>query len=112
MRHHEDRFRGEVGVRPQLQDLVPQVLRRQRIEGRERLVHAEQERLDRERPRDPDALLHPAAEFARERVLEPGQPDGIDESPSPCLTVCHRHVLRLEPQLDILRHGEPREERE
>src|SRR5439155_24264983 len=100
--HHEDRLWREVRVPPQLEDLVPQALRREGIQGGERLVHAEQDRLDGEGARDPDSLLHPAAELAWVRVLEPRESDRIDELPRLCVADPGRVVTGLEPELHVL----------
>src|SRR5438034_1244571 len=112
MRDHEDGLRREIRICPQLEDLIPQVLHGEGIQRRERFVHTEEQRLDREGARETHALLHPAAQLAGERVLETGEADGVDELPRAAVPVLRRDALGLEPQLDVLGDREPREERE
>src|SRR5215468_3496430 len=50
-----------------------------RVERGERFVHQHDLRLDRERPRNPDPLLHAARELRRPLVLGPGESDEINE---------------------------------
>ena len=65
-------------VEPQLQQLGAQVLRGEHIERRERLVHEQHFRLDHQRAREADALLHAAGEFLGIRGLEAVEADGVD----------------------------------
>jgi hypothetical protein len=51
----------------------------ERVERAERLVEEQHLRLDRERARDPHALLHPPGELGRLLVLGAGQADHVDE---------------------------------
>src|SRR5438094_69656 len=93
-------------------EIVAQVLRRERVQGRERLVHAQEQRLDREGSRDADPLLHASAELAGEGVLEAGQADGVDELPGDLPAFLRRRALGLEAQLDVLFDRQPGEQGE
>ena len=64
-----DRVRDEhdcaAGLLPDAQELHVQPLAGHLVERAERLVHQEQRRVERQRPRDRDALLHAARELPR-----------------------------------------------
>ena len=53
------------------------------VERPERLVHQQDRRLERERPGDRDALLHPARELARVVLQEVAQLDELEHLASP-----------------------------
>src|SRR5207247_11377248 len=81
-------------------------------QGPDGLCYGEQQGLACEGAREAHALLHAATELARERVLESGEPNGVDELARAGVPVLRRHALRLEAQLDVLGDREPGEERE
>ena len=66
-----DEEHREVGVLPELEELLLHLAPGQRVERRERLVHQQDVRLHRHAPRDGHALLHAAGEHVRVGVLEP-----------------------------------------
>ena len=72
----EDDRRGE--LLPDREQLQVQALARHLVERAERLVHQEQRRLERERARDRDALLHAAGELPGVVVAEPLQLDELE----------------------------------
>src|SRR5579875_225741 len=59
----------------QLEDQVVEPPRADRIEARRRLVEEQDVGVERDRAREPGALLHPAADLRRIEVLEPPEPD-------------------------------------
>src|SRR5262249_43562750 len=63
---------------PDAQQLELQDLARLRVDRRERLVHQQYLRLDRERARQPGALLHAAGELIGVGLVEALQPDEFD----------------------------------
>ena len=71
-----------------------------------------QRRIDHERARKPDALAHAARQFLGIGVLESVEPDQIDRGERAVAALVRRHALRLQPELDVLQHGEPGEQRE
>ena len=58
---------------PKLHQLDLHHLADLRIERAERLVHEQRGRIDRERAREPDALLHAAGELVRIELRELGE---------------------------------------
>ena len=85
-RREEDRLGDRVrdeddrGARslPDPEQLHVQPLARHLVERAERLVHEQERRVERERARDRDALLHPARELPRVVVLEAAELDELD----------------------------------
>ena len=74
-----DHEHGLAGLQADAAHLVLQGAAGERVERRERLVHQHDLRLDRERARDADALLHAAGELGRALVLGAGEADEVDE---------------------------------
>src|SRR5207253_1298293 len=70
-----DEHDGRPGLLPDPQQLDVQPLAGHLVERAEGLVHQEDRRLERERARDRDALLHPAGELPGIALLEPGELD-------------------------------------
>src|SRR5262249_22532348 len=69
-------------------------------------------RLDGERTREPDALLHAARQLVGERtrdVLEPDEPEDVSGAREPLLL---RDALDLEPEGHVLDHAAVRKEAE
>src|SRR6185312_1268487 len=85
---------------------------RLRVERPERLVHQQDRRLDRQRARDGDALLHAARELRRETVLEALEVDEVDQLLRALLAFGARPALLLQAVKDVLPHRLPRVERE
>ena len=108
---HEDRFRRNLAGRPELEQLAAKRLRAEHVERRERFVHAEQLGLDRHRAREPDLLSHAAGQLARIGVLEPIEPDAIEQIERARRTQPGRHAARLERHLDVLLDRQPGKER-
>ena len=113
------RHRLPVGE-PVTRELVRGVIRRAygRVDGCERLVGEQDVRLGHERPGDADALLHPARELIRERLLEAFQVDELDVVANPlvhfllrhsnyqggCLKACPRLGAHHDPPFAMDRH--------
>ena len=112
VRDEEDRGEARVAVGPEAVDLRAQELGRHDVEGRERLVHAEELRPGDEGPRDPDALLHPARELLRRRALVPREADAGDHVLDARGGVRLGQVPPRQADPDVLLDGEPREEGE
>ena len=64
-------------------DLLAQLDAHLRVERRERLVEQQHARLDRERPRERDALLHAARELVRIALAGVGEPDELEQLARP-----------------------------
>ena len=62
---------------PQRHQLVLQLHARQRVEQRERLVQQQEARLEGERPRDADPLLHARRQLARIALALPSSPTAV-----------------------------------
>jgi hypothetical protein len=90
--------------------LALQLLSGERVERRERLVHEQDLRLNRERAGDAHALLHPARELVGEGVGGVAQAGGVQQA------VDDRRPraapLDVEPVGDVLAHGLPGEQPE
>ena len=82
---HEDHRRA--GLRPDAKKLRVHPLSRHLVERPERLVHQEQCRREGERPRDRDALLHPARELPRIVLLEPLELDELQHVGHPLVSL-------------------------
>src|SRR5688572_22340653 len=66
VRHKKDRLAGFL---PDLQELLAQLSRSDFVEAAEGFIHQKNVRIDRQRPRDRDALLHAAGELQRIVIL-------------------------------------------
>ena len=86
-------------------DLVLHVAADQRIEGAEGLVVEHHLRIDREGPREPDALLHPARELIGELVAGVLEPDELQHLFRPGKALRLRHALHLEAEGDVVDHA-------
>src|SRR5207237_261995 len=98
------------GLLPELRELAVQIFTCLRVEGGERLVHQQHLRIERERPRDGDALPHPARELVREAVPEAREMDEIQKVTGLPGALASRNAHLLQPELDVLLGGEPGEE--
>jgi hypothetical protein len=101
----------EIGMRPshpEIEQVGAQRLGRQHVERRERFVHQQQLGVNDKRTRQSDSLTHAARQFLRIGALvaiEADQVDGRQRAPVPF----GRHdALRLQADLDVLLHGQPR----
>ena len=106
-RGQEDRLRDRVGdeddgraeLLPDREQLEVQPLARHLVERAERLVHQQERRLERERARDRDALLHAARELPRMVVGEADELDELEHLLDPLL------ALRAIPAEELERHA-------
>ena len=112
VRHDQHRLRREVVVVPEPQQLGPQVLRGEHVEGGEGLVHEQRVGLDDERAGEADPLTHPARELLGVGRLEPVQADRVDGALGADVALLGLDTERLEPDLDVLLHGQPRQQGE
>ena len=110
--HDEDGGGRHLLVEPQLQQLGAQVFRGEDIERRERLVHEEHFRLDHQRARKADALLHSAREFLGIRGFEAVETDGVDHLQGALVALDGAHGSRDQRRFDVFQNGEPGKQRE
>ena len=114
-RREEDRLGDRVGDEddgraaglPDPQELEVEPLARHLVERAERLVHQQELRVERERPGDRDAHLHPARELPGMVVLEAGELDEVDHLPDALGAAAAVPAGELERERDVLRHGPP-----
>src|SRR5437588_541289 len=96
----------------QRQQLVLELAADERVERRERLVHEQDVRIGRDRPREPDALLHAAGELAAIALGPLREPDErellVDDAPA----LLGRVAPQLEPEADVVAHRSPRQQAE
>ncbi len=112
VRDHQDGRQRARAVRPEPVDLGPQQLRREDVERRERLVHAEELRAADERPGDPHALLHPARKLLREGPLDSPEPHALDRRLDEGVLLGLGQRPAVQPDAHVLLDRQPREERE
>ena len=112
VRDHEDRREPRRAVGPEAIDLGAQRLRRQDVERRERLVHAQQLGPAHERARDADALLHASGELLRERALDAGQAHTLDGARHTLARLLLGKRPAVQSDVHVLFDGQPRKERE
>ena len=61
---------------------------------------------------NPDALAHATGELFRVGGFETVEADEVDRPFGAVAPFCGRNVVRLEAELDVLAHGQPRQQRE
>src|SRR5882724_2113586 len=122
-RHHRDAGRQEerlvqavsdeddglAGAAPDVEKPLTHQQTRLLVERAERLVHQQNLRVDRQRASDRHALLHPARQLARVLLGEPGEAEGAEKLGGNATAARRRDALQLEPELDVLEGGAPRE---
>src|SRR5215211_1759094 len=101
VRDEEHRLAGLV-LEPD--DLVLHVAADQRVERAERLVVEHQLRVDGERAREADALLHAARELVWERRRDVLEPDELEHVGRARVPLRLRRALDLEAERDVLDH--------
>ncbi len=112
VRHNDQGVHAGRRIAPQVHDLAAQVLRGQRIEGTERLVHEHDLGRHGESAREAHSLLHAAGQLLRVRLLEPVEAHEVD---GPGHRVAPRravHAPGLEAHRHVFRHRKPGKERE
>ena len=67
-------------------------------------------RVEGERPRDGDPLLHPPDSSRGYRASKPAEPHRLEERAGALAPRRGRHALELEPELDVLERRAPGEE--
>ena len=97
---------------PQVEQVGAQGLGGQHVQRRERLVHQQHGRMHDQRARQAHALAHAAGELLRIGAFVAVEPDQIDGRQRPLVAFGRRDALRLQPDLDVLQHREPGEQRE
>src|SRR5580704_312729 len=109
--HEQHRLDRQLPLAPEVEEVAPQRLRRQHVERREWLVHQDDVRMDDERTRKPHTLAHAAGELTWISRLEAVEPDQVDRLESTLAHLVLGDALRFEPELHVLEHREPREQR-
>ena len=97
---------------PQFQQLAAQVLRGEHVQRAEWLVHQQRGRLHDEGTGETDTLAHSAGQFLGISRLVPVQAHHVDRAQRPLGPRRRRHPPRLQPDLHVLLHGEPGQQRE
>src|SRR5271166_2580159 len=97
---------------PQLQQLGTKVLCGEDIQGRERLVHEEHFRLDHQRAREADPLLHSAREFLGICSLEAIETNSVDHLQRPLVALDSTHALGDQRRFHVVQNREPGKQRE
>ena len=106
---------ARVGILPVVhssKQFTPQRLGAQDVERGERLVQAQELRVHRHGAGKADLLPHPAGQFPRVGRLEAVQADPVEEVQRPGRAERRRDAARLERDVHVLLHGEPREQGE
>ncbi|MNT34582.1 hypothetical protein D3C72_1705760 [compost metagenome] len=111
MRNHDG---GRARLGHDLDQFVLQMRAGQRVQRAERFVHQQHARLDRQRPRDPHALLHAAGDFPRQLVLGGQQAHQVQRGARAldqlgALFLGPEHAL--DGQVHILETVQPRQQR-
>jgi hypothetical protein len=100
-----------LGVEMQSQQLILQQPPRLCVYGSERLVHQQDARIDGERARETDPLLHAAGQLSRKMLFESFEPDGLDQPARDLLALRLAHATQLEAKRDARQHVGPRQQR-
>src|SRR5712692_2201574 len=108
VRHEEH---GLARVTPDAQELVAHPGARDLIERTEGLVHEQEGRVEDERARDRDALLHAAGELVRMRLRECAEADERQDLIGAAESLGPRALVQLEPELDVRADRTPRKQR-
>src|SRR5215213_11408365 len=83
---------------------------RLRVERAERLVHEQNFRIDRQRTRDADALLHPAGELVRPTIERVAQAHKLEIARGGLAQLGAPHAFHLEAEHYVLHGGQPRQQ--
>jgi hypothetical protein len=105
-----DEHDRRAGLLPDAQDLRVHPLARHLVERPEWLVHEQDRGFERERPRDGDALLHPARQLVGMVAAEVAELDEVQHSLRALVPIGPAHPEQLERQLHVLLDGAPLEE--
>ena len=108
MGDHQHRFDGQLALAPEVDQVGPECLGGQHVERGERLVHQQEVGVDDQRPGQADALAHAARKLLRIRALVAAEPDQVDRRLGPLGPLDLADALRLEPELNVLVHRQPR----
>ena len=106
-----DEHRREAVLPPQRQQVVVELVARDLVERRERLVHQQDLRMRHQRARDRDAHLHAAGEFARIGFLEALQPDQRQHLGRARLRLALADARERQRQHHVLQRVRPRHQR-
>ena len=112
VRNQKHRLRGHGLLGPKLQQFAAQVLSRQHVERRERLIHKENFGLNHQRASESDALPHSARKLLGISRLKSVQADHVQHLHAAFAALSRRHAARLQRSFNILKNREPGKQRE
>ena len=92
MRYKED---GLTGFTPNGEQLIIQHFSRQKVDGREGLVHQEYWGIISQRPSDGSPLTHSAGKLSRQGVAEAGQANQLNQPVRSAIPFGSRHPDRI-----------------
>ncbi len=107
VRDDENRARRHLLAKPQLEQFVAQVFRREHVECGKGLIHEQDFGLNHQRTREADALFHAARKLLRVSALEAIQSDGIENAQGAFVALHSRHTASFERRFDVVEHSEP-----
>jgi hypothetical protein len=99
-----DEYDGSHPPAPNVEDFALHPLARRLIEAHERLVHENKVRIGGERPRNCDALLHPAGDLVRVIRFEARQPDDVDDFANLGRHIRRRCAFDAQTSRDVIEH--------
>ena len=91
-------------------DFPLELLARDGIQRAKGLVHQQNIRIERKRPRQPDALLHAAGNFVRIVARKTLQADEAHEALGALGAFGRRKARNLQAEGDVFRDGQPRKQ--
>ena len=103
--HH--RIDAKFSLGPEIDEIRPQCLGGQHVEGREWLVHQKNDRVHHQGARKANPLAHAAGEFAWIGGLKTIKANQVDRGHSFFAGLRFLHAKRVEPGHDIFENGEP-----
>jgi len=110
--NHQDRFDLHATFAPEVEQVGAQGLGGQHVQRREGLVHQEDVRVDHQGAGQADTLTHAAGELLGIGVLETVEADQVDGRERPLSAYLSRRAFGLQPELYVLLHSQPWEQRE
>ncbi len=107
MRDDQDRLDRQLPAAPQLQQVGTQVFRSEHVEGRERLVHQQQGRIDHQPTGKAHPLAHATGQLAWVGVLKTVEANQVDRRQGALACLLRLDLQCLQAGLDVLQHGQP-----
>ena len=107
MSHQKNRLRWNCLLVPQLHQLTAQILRRQHIEGRERLVHKEHFRLHHQGASESDPLPHSPGQLLGIRCLKTVETHRVQDLETLFAPLLARNSASHQRRFHVLQHRQP-----